>query len=448
MGNRFSLVEKLASYIVKTRFEDLPRSTVEKAKDIILTDLRAALTGHDSEASKIALRMIPELGSSGRCTVIGDVLRSSMVYAAFVNSVMIESLMQDDTLWPAGVHAGSMIIAAALSAGEEMRKSGRDILLSIILGYEVVGKIGKLVNMWRIPTPRRPTPVLGIFGPTAAVAKLFELDEKITAHALGYAANFSMGLGEGLKEGTSEWSFQSGMATMEGILSVMLAREGATAARESLEGEYGFYRAFLGKVPDDIEKEIDAVGEHFEILEVTNKPYPCCGHHVTPIELMKHIVNKHDLKPENIRKVHVSLSPRVVDPRRKFKGPFEKQLVAILSLPFSIALVILDREIIMDRVNNFTDGKIYELSSKVEVEAREDFDLHSAEIEVVGKNSEKYRGRLRKYDPTREELKDKFVNEVSCLIGKEKVDQFLSGLERLESIEDITIFTKYLSPQP
>jgi aconitate decarboxylase len=131
MGDRLSLVEKLAAYVVKARCEDLPRSTVEKAKDIILSDMRAALTGHDSEASKIALCMVPELDSCGRCTVIGDVLRCSMVYAAFVNSVMIESLMQDDTLWPAGVHAGSMIIPAALSAGEEKRKSFRDCLYHV-----------------------------------------------------------------------------------------------------------------------------------------------------------------------------------------------------------------------------------------------------------------------------------------------------------------------------
>ena len=446
MSNESSMSERIARYVATACFENLHHDAVEKAKDIILCDVRSAFTGQNTNVSKVALGMVRHVGGDGTSTIIGRAIRSSLINATFVNCVMMKSLMQDDTLWPAGLHPGTMIIPTALSVGEQNNKSGREVLASIILAYEVVGKMSRLAHRSKIQPLKRPMQVFGIFGVTVAASRLFELNEEEIVHALGYAANSSMGTGEPLQRGTGEWYVQNAMATVQGIFSALLAKQGATAVRTSLDGEFGFYRAFMGHVPKEIEEEISAIGKDLEIMEVTNKLHPCCGYHIAAIELMKRMIKTHSLEPEAIKKVKVSISPPAIDPTRNMQGPFKTQLLALVSLPFSIAIVILDGDVNLERFKKFNDREIVEVCHKVDVFGKEGLNLLAAEIEIIGENGKTYYGILEKYDPTRDELKREFVNDATNIIGKDKGSRFLSELDRLESVKNISILTECLSP--
>jgi 2-methylcitrate dehydratase PrpD len=62
-------------------------------------------------------------------------------------------------------------------------------------------------------------------------------------------------------------------AASSGTEAALLARVGCDSGDEALAGPHGFFAAFGGGVsPDGL---LDGLGEHFELMANTYKPYPC-----------------------------------------------------------------------------------------------------------------------------------------------------------------------------
>ena len=95
-----SLSMKLARFISSLSFKQLPEKVVDRTKCLILDALSAAIAGHDSNHTKIALG--PVKNSKGAATIFAHGLHVPVIDAAFVNSVSTTSIGQDDwvsTYW-------------------------------------------------------------------------------------------------------------------------------------------------------------------------------------------------------------------------------------------------------------------------------------------------------------------------------------------------------------
>ena len=108
--------------------------------------------------------------------------------AAFANAMLCHGLDFDDTHSDSVSHVTTVIGPAALAAGEQLGSHGRDVLAAIVGGQR-----GRLPHrhggLGRVP-PRVasiPTAICGVFGGTAAVARLDGLDAETTTRALGIA---------------------------------------------------------------------------------------------------------------------------------------------------------------------------------------------------------------------------------------------------------------------
>jgi 2-methylcitrate dehydratase PrpD len=110
-----NLARKLGDYFAKARFEELPPAVVDKACEHIWYLAIRAVQGHrhelSAQARMLALRLSEGGGSN---TIIGSAETATPIDAAFVNSSQMRALEVGDNLWPMGVHAGIIVVPAAL----------------------------------------------------------------------------------------------------------------------------------------------------------------------------------------------------------------------------------------------------------------------------------------------------------------------------------------------
>ena len=214
----------------------------------ILDTLGTALVAVLTDTASIAFDYCKRVGQSEESAIWGTQLRSSAPMAAFANGLLGHAIDFDD--WDAFIHAGHptcMVAAAALSLGEVIRSSGRDLLRAYILGIEVLTKIA--ANAPNVQDRGfHSTPVLGSIGAAIACASLMRLDtEKIKA-ALGIAASAAGGIHR--QQGSMVKPFHAANAARNGVEAALLAEKGFTADAAIIEAPRGFCDTFFG--PGDL----------------------------------------------------------------------------------------------------------------------------------------------------------------------------------------------------
>jgi 2-methylcitrate dehydratase PrpD len=204
-------------------------------------------------------------------TVLGRAERLDALGAAFVNAVGGNLLDYDDTHLRTVIHPTAPVAPAALALAEQRGLSGADVLHAFILGAEVACRIGNAVSPGHYARGWHITSTCGVFGAAAAGAKLLGLDADRTGHALGIAASQSAGIVENLPSAAKNVSV--GNAARNGVFAALLAEQGYTSAPAAIEGTLGWARA-MGDMPV-VAEIVEGLGDRWELLGNTYKPYPC-----------------------------------------------------------------------------------------------------------------------------------------------------------------------------
>jgi 2-methylcitrate dehydratase PrpD len=331
--------ERIARYITGLRFEDLPREVVTKAKEHVAYHVAHALRGYRREDGRRGItiaRMLSEGAGAG--SIIGSDVRVPPLDAAFANSSLMRAWEMDDVVFPAGVHAALVTLPPAMALAERHHRSGADLLVALVVGYDVIAAIAMDIEAWGAREPRRPTIPFGPFGGAAAASRILGLDAAATASALGYAAHSAMGLAE---EG-GEWPHYYALVARNGMMAATIAQAGAMTSRTILEGQYGFYEAFFGKVPPGLDASLERLGERHAMLEATTKRYPGTGANIVAVELTREMVRELGVSPERVARIDLTLP----NERENFtighvRGPFRTWRAAS-SVLFQVAIVIID----------------------------------------------------------------------------------------------------------
>lgn len=350
-----TLSERIADHIVRARFEDLPADVIEKAKEQIVFFFGRAFEVSFTEQGRQMRRVVAQSAPEGEtATVIGNRLRLSPSDAAFANATLYgASLSKDDVLAYADIHAGVVTLPTALAIGEARRVSGSELILAIVLGYEVLGKLGRAALGWTAPLPRRSTNIFGGYGPVTVAGRLLKLDPERMAHVVGAGAHLCMGIAEG-----SMMQHYYSLVARNGTFAAQLVEAGAICySRTTLEGELGLYRSFFGQVPAGLPKLIDELG-YREILTTVQKRYRGTGHNTTPIEMFADEMGKTRLTAQQVAKIQVVLPAKGAQVREaelSSRGPFDPPRRGHSSLAYSLARVLLDGGIDAQR---FDDDRI------------------------------------------------------------------------------------------
>ena len=271
MLHKPGVTQSLARHIIVTQWNDIPLPVRHQAKRSFMNFFAVALAGCRTEPVEIALRTLAEFSGGKQATVVGRTERVDALSAAFLNAAGANVFDFCDTHLRTVIHPTAPVAPALLALAELRQVSGPDLLLAFILGNEVQARIGLAISPNHYSRGWHITSTCGVFGAAGGAGKLLKLDERQMVWALGTAATQSSGLCECL--GTPTKSVSVGNAARNGLWSALLAEKGFDGPPEPLAGVQGFYHA-MGETPD-LSLVTDGLGESWEIMATSYKPYPC-----------------------------------------------------------------------------------------------------------------------------------------------------------------------------
>jgi 2-methylcitrate dehydratase PrpD len=197
-------------------------------------------------------------------------------------------------------------VPAILAQGEVSGSSGAEMLTAYVAGYEVWAEL-----LLREPTPLHrkgwhPSAVLGPVAAAAACAKLRRLDATQAATAMAIAASMSSGLVANF--GTMTKSFQVGRAAQSGVIAARLAQAGLTASLDALEHPAGLLMALSVDGKAELDRPFVAAAKEWHIVGhgLSIKRYPICYATHRSIDAALDLVERYDLTPGKVERIHVS----------------------------------------------------------------------------------------------------------------------------------------------
>jgi 2-methylcitrate dehydratase PrpD len=336
-----SVTEKLAEWIVSTRFEDLPDLGVARVRDRFIDTIGVASAGMSVSTGRIMAQWVGEQGAQGPCTVLGTNLTTSASYAALANAAAGHALEYDDIAVGSGHYANPMT-AATLALGEKLGASGKDVILGWMVGYDIIAQTSKVAadpkgNML-LNRGWFNQGFLPAIGAAAAAARMLKFDVMQARMAMGHAASTMAGM---LKNrGSDTKGFVAGSAAMHGIMAAELVALGFTANDEIMDGEIGVGR-LLSFQTRDAEVMLEGLGSWaMATLGSTMRLHASCGASHWSQDALQKIVRERPVRPEEIARIDVEI-PEFLLPMVPYTAP-ATGLEAKYSLQYGLAAIALD----------------------------------------------------------------------------------------------------------
>jgi len=276
-GAAGSLTAQLAAYWAQARFEDLPPEVVHAAKRFLLDTIAAGTAGGATEVVDTVVRAMQAGGSgSGASVLWGRAERLAPAGAALVNGTASHALELDD--FGGCGHSGAVVIPAVCALADRYPASGREVILAIVAGYDLAGRVLEGSGGYRPHNERgwHSTGTCGSFGAAAAGARLLHASADTFTQALGIAGTFTGGTWAFLADGALVKRFHPGKAAETGVSAALLADAGLTGPRHVLDAKWGgFYGTYAPGVATP-ERAVAGLGTEFHILHSGIKPHACC----------------------------------------------------------------------------------------------------------------------------------------------------------------------------
>ena len=304
-----SETKALASYIVSSRFTDIPDDVRHEARRAILNVLGCAIGGSPHPAVDAAIRALGPFSGERTASVIGRTERLDPLHASLMNGISSHVEDYDDTTPKNYSHTSSPVSSALFAYASANRVRGRDFVEAFILGFEAASRVGNAVYPAHYDVGWHITGTIGVVGAAAAIGKLIGLPVQEMVWALGLAATQSAGLREMF--GSMGKAFHPGRSAQNGYAAALLAREGFTAGERSIEGPRGFAHVLAATC--DLSKITNGLGVDFDLRENTYKPFPCGIVNHPTIDGAIQIHNEHRPDPASIVAVRLRVAPLVLD---------------------------------------------------------------------------------------------------------------------------------------
>ena len=294
----------LADYVLDT--SDLPAPVRQEARRSFLNVLGCAIGGGRHEAVEMLNTALAGTTGAGVATLFGQGRKTDIMHATLLNGLAASVYSYDDTHADAIVHPAGPVMAAVLAYAERKSVTGRDALTAFALGVEIICRLSKAVSV--APAQGNmawsQTGITVGIGTAVAIGKLLGLSAAQMRAAIGIAAAQSSGIRS--LHGTMCTAYMPAHAGQTGMRAALMAAQNFTGGSEALERRYGFLTTFCEQA--DLDALTGALGERFEILRNTYKPYPC-GIVIHPMLDAILQMKAEGLTAEQVARIDVKASP-------------------------------------------------------------------------------------------------------------------------------------------
>ncbi|MDB5812840.1 MAG: hypothetical protein JWN94_4962 [Betaproteobacteria bacterium] len=309
-----SLSRQLARWITNLTYDKLPPAVIDRAKGVTLHCLSSILIGSQTKPGRDAVKLMvdEEAGVKRGATILVSGEKVTKGGAAFANSEMAFAGGKWDTFRML-MHPGTSVPPASLAAAEETGASGKEFITAIAAGYEVMERLAADFIPTLAARGFHASPIFGIFGGAIAAAKIFGLNEDQMNSTIALCASLASGNLEGARSGGR--ALREGAAVRNAMLAVALAKQGHIGGETVLEGDAGFYHAyvgnnqgrllysFVGDTHASLDKIGEKLGEDWMFLETLYRIYSISGYNIAHIDVTAKLCADHDIRPENIDRI-------------------------------------------------------------------------------------------------------------------------------------------------
>ncbi|OGD14818.1 hypothetical protein A2V47_09175 [Candidatus Atribacteria bacterium RBG_19FT_COMBO_35_14] len=453
------IASRLANYITKTSFGDIPIEVVESAKVNIMDSISCMIGGLFTPNGKIVTEALLQEGDNLESSILGLERKTYALQASLINSILANALDYDD-YYPLS-HPNATIVPPGLAVSEAYKINGKAFLTAVVVANEVYLRIMRSL----LPSKKQQEEIFGFgahqtFGAAIVSGKLINLNEKQMAYAIGIAgANAPISSCAKTVWGDTPTMVKNnyGLASYVGVLASKLAKYGFTGPLDIFEGKTGFWKMSGSDQfkPEEITRDL---GINYLIKEIQFKPYPCCRWLHSSLDAILKLKRKYNFEIGDIEKIEVKThSLTTVYPFTNSKPKTLEE--AIFSFKYLAAVVIsgiplgqkwYDKE----TLNNL---KILALAEKVEI--LEDEEVNScypdkllSKVSIYISNGKCLSTRvdypkgtvenpIKKYD-----IEKKFKQLTQEVFTDEKVKQILAVIWKLEQLDDINKLTSLFHP--
>lgn len=442
------VTKRLAEWVCESDIQSVPEPVLQAATRTLLNWMGCAVGACRHESVDITLRALGPFMGTGQASILGRNEKVDALNAALLNGIGSHVFDFDDTHLKTIIHPAGPVASAILALSEYRPVSGRDFLHALILGVEVECRIGNAVYPAHYDVGWHITGTTGVFGAAAACGRLLGLDPQQMCWALGTAATQAAGLREMF--GSMCKPLHVGRAAQNGLASAFLAAEGFTSSEQALEAPRGF--ANVLSTQQDYAEIVEGLGEHYEILLNTYKPFPC-GIVIHPsIDACIQLKQEHQLKGQEIQAVELRVHPLALEltgkktPRTGLEGKFSVYHSAAVALVHGQAgmaeysdEVVNDPRIIAvrDRVSATADDAIHEAKAIARAQLNDG--------RVVEKVVEFAVGSLER--PLSDKAIAEKVHDLSdSILGAEAVDGMIQACRNVWNFDDASELARAATP--
>ena len=344
-----TIATQLAHHFHKFDYRQLPDASRIAVKRLLLDYLGVAIAGSQTESGHAARMFAQCAGTKAESTLIGDSARVPAALAAFANAISSHSIELDDIDVIALFHFSPPVFSAALATGEQHSASGKQLLVALAAGCEMMERVSRAANNSLRNRGFHTTPTCGVFGATVAAAKLSRLTPVKFTSAFGLAGAQASGLME-MYGPSMQKRFNPGPAARNGITAAGMAHFGFTGADTIFEGERGFLRTFTDK--HDASQLTAGLDQPYQ-LDIEFKPYSCARPIHNAIDCALDIRRQQQPRLADIKHIGVARHP---DWARYHQNKAPKTYhEAQVSLPYSVAVALKEGQALLKQ---YTDRKL------------------------------------------------------------------------------------------
>ena len=451
-----TISQRWAKFAQGLNYENIPSEALEEAKRFLLDSVGCAFSALDNKDTQAAYNYIQDLGGKEQATIIGWGTKANLPQATLINSLLVRALDYNDIYWEQDPSHPSDIIPAVLSTGEFMKKDGKEVLVGIIIAYELEMRLclaafpGVREIGWHHAT------LTQLVSPVVAGRMLGLSEEEIVAAiGIGGSSHFTLG---GVVAGhlTNMKNAADPLAVESGVRAALLASKGYTGPVEVFEGKEGLFEV-LDKVKWDKDILTKELGEKFLINECGYKAFPTEALTHQPITAAIEVMQENNLNPQEVKEVLVETTTRgadILSDPSKYK-PTTKE-TADHSLPYCIAVAVAKGNVLPSDFEEdaLRDPLVWSLLDKIKVVANPEIDALFPKVKRAIVTIKTSQGEYKKQEdfakgqPERplseEEIISKFKANSEKKISFSRMETIIKATKELENINEIGKYMELL----
>lgn len=336
---------QLAEWALSLTHDEVPADLIQDACHRVLDVIGTVVAGAWEPLGEAMIASAAELGAGDETCLIPTGRPVPASSAVLVHGTLGHAIDFDDTHTATLVHPSVPVVATALAVGHKTGADTREILACVVIGNEVLCRLGMVAPMAFHRSGLHPTSVLAPPGAALLAARLRGLDTAQAVHAIGISGSQASGILESFADGTWVKTMHPGWAAHGGVVAASLAAAGFTGPATMLEGRFGLFKSHVQREDEtlDFDAMTRSLGIEWEARRCSLKAY-ACAHVIHPYIDLAINLARDGIDPASIDRIEAPIQqkylPVVGEPREAKIAP-RTPTHARASLQFCIASALL-----------------------------------------------------------------------------------------------------------